>query len=170
MSISKFTIEKIYEKKKNINNNNNEINCFCIASNFNLPYQISFKDNESVDIFFDKISASNNFYVALDEPILPQVCGNYSITWSFRYEILSSISTIFKATIKTNCSEKEFEFNGNDLNIVNHNLFTCVIPCKGFAAGDGIIFEINSNESSGVNIISNKVDITYYSSFDNNII
>jgi len=166
MSIKKFTIEKIYEKRKNVSNND-EINCFCIASNFNLPYEISFSEEEkSVDILFDKILASNNFYVALDDPITPQIYGNYSITWSFKYEIISSKSDslILKAIIKTSCSRKEFDFLENNTG-TNHNLLNCVIPCKGFAAGDGILFELSSSESSTINIITNKVDIKYDSSF-----
>ena len=162
MSITKFTIEKIYEKKRN--NSNDDINCFCLASNFNLPYEISFSDKESsVDILFDKILSSNNFYVALDDPITPQIYGNYLITWSFRYEIMSpkSDSLILKAIIKTSCSTKEFEFSEK-----NHNLFNCIIPCKGFAAGDGILFEISSSESSTINLVTNKVDIKYDSSFE----
>jgi len=165
MSITKFTIEKIYEKKRN-NNSNDDINCFCLASNFNLPYEISFSDKESsVDILFDKILSSNNFYVALDDPITPQIYGNYLITWSFRYEIMSpkSDSLILKAIIKTSCSTKEFIFSENN---TEKNHINCIIPCKGFAAGDGILFEISSSESSTINIITNKVDIKYDSSFE----
>jgi len=167
MSIAKFTIEKIYEKKRNNNRNDDTIiNCFCIASNFNLPYEISFCGDKDVDILFDKILSSNNFYVALDDPITPQIYGNYSITWSLRYEIVSkeSDSLILKAIIKTSCSKKEFEFSENNTE-KNHNIFNCIIPCKGFAAGDGILFEISSSESSTISIITNKVDIKYESSF-----
>lgn len=167
MSINKFTIEKIYEKRKNVSNND-DINCFCIASNFNLPYEITFSDKESsVDILFDKILVSNNFYVALDDPITPQIYGNYSITWSFRYEIFLPKSEVvsFKAIVGTSCMVKEFEFSKNSG--VNHNIFNCVIPCKGFAAGDGILFKISCLESSSaINIITNKVEIKYDSSFE----
>ena len=165
MSISKFTIEKIYEKKRNNNRNDDTIiNCFCIASNFNLPYEISFcDDDKDVDILFDKILSSNNFYIALDDPITPQIYGNYSITWSFRYEIISkeSDNLILKAIIKTSCITNEFKFT--EMN--HHNIFNCIIPCKGFAAGDGILFEISSNESCTINLVTNKVDIKYDSSF-----
>jgi hypothetical protein len=167
MSIKKFTIEKIYEKKKNIISSD-DINCFCIASNFILPYEISFREDGLmlVDILFDKILASNNFYVALDDPITPQIYGNYSILWSFRYEVISSKSdkVTFKAIIRTSCMVKEFDFFKNSG--VNHNLFNLVIPCKGFAAGDGILFEISSSESSTINISTNKVDIKYESPFE----
>ena len=85
-SLGKFAIEKILEKKKS---SRSESNCFCKGSNFSLPIELSFGEkNQTNDIFFDKILESNNFYIALDEPILPQVCGNYSINWSFRLKIL----------------------------------------------------------------------------------
>ena len=74
----KFTIEKILEKKKNANS----VNCnFCIATIFNFPYEINLEPNEPIDVYFDKVIDSHNFYIALDQPILPQVCGNYSIIW-----------------------------------------------------------------------------------------
>ncbi len=149
----------------NINNNiSNNINCFCIASNFLFPYEISFLERESVDILFDKILASNNFYVALDEPITPQIYGNYHIKWILKYEIISPEkcdSLILKAIIRTSCFENEF-----NLENIKENMFNCIIPCKGFAAGDGILFEIKSSNSSKINVISNKVDIKYESSFE----
>lgn len=166
MSSSKFSIEKVFEKKK-IQNNFDEKKNFCTASNFDFPYQISLSEgNESVDILFDKILMSNNFYIALDEPILPQVCGNYAIVWRFRYEILPPVyntSKILVAVIKTSCCEEKCEFSTNDSNILE---FNCIIQCKGFAAGDGIIFEIQSKDTVNINLITNKVSITYESSFD----
>ena len=148
-------------KKKLITSRSNQrFEAFFKATNFILPTLISFSNGEKEkSIYFDKVVSSNNFYCALEEPILPQISGNYQVNWNFRCQ--SEKEMILKAIIRTSLEEKQFDFVVHDK--LTLNVFETIIPCQGFAAGDGIIFEIQmiSCEDYTFELVTSKIEIEY---------
>jgi len=154
-----FIIETPMPKKNTVSKRNQRFEAFFVASNFNLPLSLNFNEENShiCQIYFDKVTSSNNFYCALDEPILPQIAGKYSIVWNFRVQCDKLLKA--NAIIRTDIDEKIMEL------IVTSELvlftFEPLISCKGFASGDGIICEINTESIDEIKLITNKLEIEY---------